>query len=98
MVWVADSPKTSNLRKYRSVGPGIAELQLGTVINGFPTAGSQEVLVIRVEHAVLTTGDVNEDLMRCHISFVARPGHGAHGLVVYRMVWSCGVWAGDSAI
>ena len=89
VVWVAYSPKRSNLRICRSVGPGIAELQLGTVIFGFHIAGSQEVPVIRVEYAVLTAGDVNEDPMRFHTGFVARPGRYAHGLVAHRMSWCC---------
>ena len=37
----------------------------------FPAAGSQKVHVMRVEHAVLTAGDMNEDSMWCHISVVA---------------------------
>ena len=57
---------------------------------GFPTACSQEVHIIRVEHAVLTAGDMNEDAMRCHISVVARLGRYAHGLVVHRMGWCFG--------
>ena len=57
---------------------------------GFPTPGPQELHVIRVEHPVLTAGDMNEDSMRCHTSVVVRLGHHAHGLVVHRMVWSSG--------
>ena len=57
---------------------------------GFPTASSQEVHVIRVEHPVLTAGDMNEDSMRCHISVVARLGRYAHGLVANRMSWGFG--------
>ena len=61
---------------------------------GFPTPGSQVVDVIRVEHEVLTAGDVNADSMRNHTGFVARPGHQAHRLAVHRTGWSGGVRTG----
>jgi hypothetical protein len=57
---------------------------------GFPAPGSQEVHNIRVEHAVLTAGDVNEDSVWRHTKFVARLGFYAHGLAVGRMGWSSG--------
>ena len=66
--------------------------------HGFPTSGLQVVIVIGVEHSVLTAGDLNEDSMKCHLSVVARLGHYAHGLVLHRMGWSFDEWAGVTAI
>jgi hypothetical protein len=65
---------------------------------GFPTPGPEVIHVIRVEHAVLTPGDVNEDSTWCHTDLVAQPGHRAHRLAENRMVWSSGEWAGVRAI
>ena len=62
-----------------------------------PIVGSQEVPVVWDEHAVLTTGDVDEDSMWRRTEFVARLGHYAHGLVIHRMGWCFGVWAGVTA-
>jgi len=56
----------------------------------FPTHGPEVVNVVRVEHAMLTAGDMNEDSMRCHTSVVARLGRYAHGLVASRMGWCFG--------
>lgn len=56
----------------------------------FPTTGSQVVHVIRVEHAVLTARDVNQDSIEGHDVVVARLGRYAHGLVAHRMSWCCG--------
>jgi len=61
-------------------------------------SGSQtELYVDRLEHAVLTAGDVDEDSMWRRTEFVARLGHYAHGLVIHRMGWCFGVWAGVTA-
>ena len=56
---------------------------------GFPTTGSQVVHGIRIEHAMLSAGSVNENSVRHDNGVVARLGHHAHGLVVHRMGWSC---------
>ena len=72
--------------------PDIDQRRARTQANfGFPTAGSQKVHIVRVEHPVLTSGDMNENSMRCHTSCVARLGRYAHGLAANRMGWSCGV-------
>jgi len=60
----------------------------------FPTSGSQEIHVVRVQYAVLGPRNVNEDSIRDHNGVVARLGHYAYGLVVHRMSWSSGEWAG----
>ena len=84
----AEEPDAGDVDGVLAVDPdepeGLEQRRARTQANfGFPTAGSEEVHVIRVEHAVLAAGDMNENSMRCHISVVARLGRYAHGLVVH---------------
>ena len=56
---------------------------------GFSTPGSQVVHGIRIEHATLSAGSVNENSARHDNGVVARLGRYAHGLATNRIGWSC---------
>ncbi len=59
-----DSDESEGLEQRRDLAdrPDIDERSTPAQADlGFPTPGSQVVHVIRVEHAVLTAGDVNEN-------------------------------------
>jgi hypothetical protein len=78
--------------------PDVNERRARTQANfGFSTAGLKAVHVIRVERTVLTAGDVTEDPAGRYASFLARLGHGTHGLVARNTGWSFGQWLGVRA-
>ena len=54
---------------------------------GLSSSCSEEVHVVRVEHATLSTGRVNEDSVRNDDVVVARPGPSPHGLAIQSMAW-----------
>ena len=92
-VLTVDPDETEGLEERRHVADRsyIDERRAGSQADfSFPSSCVEEVHVVRVEHAVLAARDVNQDSMRSHISFVARLGRSAHGLVVHRMGWSSG--------
>ena len=70
-----------------------AELELPVSSTEFcePVAGDgQHAVQRRVEHPLLTAGDVNDHSMWSHTFFVARFGFQAHRLAAQRMGWCCG--------
>jgi len=74
---------------------GNCGLGRGLPKNRLLASGSQTGLhVVRVEHTVLSAGDMNEDSMTCHTRVLARLGRHAHGLVARRMNWLFGEQAG----
>ena len=57
---------------------------------GFPTPRSEVVHILGVEHAMLASGDVNDDTADRHTDFVTRPGRYAHRLVNRSTGWPFG--------
>jgi len=58
---------------------------------GLSIAGSRVVHIIRVKHAVLASGNVNQNTSKAHNGVAARLGHQAHALAAHRMSW----WIGE---
>jgi hypothetical protein len=87
----SDEPKGLGQRGHLADRSDIDERGTGPKANlGFPSGGLQVVDVIRVDHAVLSAGDVYQDSMGCHTDFVARLGRYTHWLVIHRMGWCSG--------